>query len=152
MNLLLFVYDKLRKDFSESEPLAKMLAMRATHRGQASVLATLFDLGDFPAIISSPTQDTKASGITSRVLGDLYEINSLNIVAQLDKHYQTPHLFLREKTMIFRKGEIIDGEYYRFVGISPDPILVHTGDYSSYIKKRMNPSGVYIKPDMPSAP
>jgi gamma-glutamylcyclotransferase (GGCT)/AIG2-like uncharacterized protein YtfP len=90
----LFVYGTLRSD--PRHEMFHLLARHGQFVGEATVPGRLFDLGDYPGMISDKNH---------RVLGELYEIDAAHwntVIAQLDEYEgcgaadPEPHEYRRE--------------------------------------------------------
>src|SRR5438552_14406724 len=91
----LFVYGTLRRD--PSHEMFHLLAKYGRFVGDATVSGRLFDLGEYPGMVSSDH--------TGRVIGELYEIDHANwdhVIARLDEYEgcsigdPQPHEYRRE--------------------------------------------------------
>jgi gamma-glutamylcyclotransferase (GGCT)/AIG2-like uncharacterized protein YtfP len=91
----IFVYGTLRRD--PAHEMFHLLAKHARFVGNATVSGRLFDLGEYPGMIS-PDE-------THEVLGEIYEIDKdhwTDVVARLDKYEgcssedPPPHEYRRE--------------------------------------------------------
>ncbi len=128
----LFVYGTLRRD--PSHEMFHLLAKHARYLGDATVSGRLFDLGEYPGMISS-------NG-TSQVVGEIYEIDKTkwdDVITRLDTYEgcssddPEPHEYRRElvNARLTTGGEIPAWAYV--LNSWPDTDQeIKSGDYLSW--------------------
>jgi gamma-glutamylcyclotransferase (GGCT)/AIG2-like uncharacterized protein YtfP len=129
---ILFVYGTLRRD--PSHEMFHLLAKHARYLGDATVSGRLFDLGEYPGMISSD--------VTNRVVGELYEIDPIrwdDVINRLDKYEgcspddPQPHEYRRELVNArLANGAMVPAWAYVLNGWPEIDQEIKSGDYLSW--------------------
>lgn len=136
----LFVYGTLRRD--PSHEMFHLLAKYGRFAGDASVSGRLFDLGEYPGMISIDD--------AGRVVGELYEIDEANwdrVITRLDEYEgcsagdPQPHEYRRELVSARLAGGLVLPAWAYVLNAWPaKPREIESGDYLAW-RERANEAG-----------
>lgn len=124
----LFVYGTLRRDLNH--PMGRLLNEHAEFLGEGTIQARLYDLGDYPGVVSSPHA-------AQRVRGEVYRLkDSGTVLSELDAYEgctgEAP-LYVRQAVPVqLTSGEQVRAWVYfynRSVVGCPE---IASGDYIAY--------------------
>jgi len=134
----LFVYGSLRSGFNS--PAYEYVSRYFTLVGPAKVTGTLYDMGQYPAAISTDA--------TERFIhGELYTIKNIEAlnfaIAQLDDYEgvngaepgEAP-LFIRKLTPVIANGVTTDAWAYWFNGDVTGKPVIECGDMMQYVQQK----------------
>lgn len=129
---LIFVYGSLLSDFEHLE--GEKLRALASLIGKGSVFGKLYDIGEYPGLVTS-----KGAGFA--VLGEIYDLSSCpNLWLELDEYEglndsNTPE-YTREKVIVSTPNGTLTCWTYIYQGIIQNLVPIEGGDYLSYLKKK----------------
>ncbi|WP_158857243.1 gamma-glutamylcyclotransferase family protein [Lunatibacter salilacus] len=133
----LFVYGTLLTDVKH--PKGEMLRALASFIGKGQIPGTLYDLGEYPALVA-------CNETSSSVLGEVYDLSSCpNLWAELDEYEgindsDTPE-YTREKVLVTTADATLTCWTYIYQGIVQNLVPIEGGDYLSYFKEREDHRG-----------
>jgi len=128
----LFVYGTLRRD--PSHDMFHLLAKYGRFMGDATVSGRLFDLGEYPGMISSDN--------AGQVVGEVYEIDPTcwdRVIARLDEYEgcspedPQPHEYRRELVNTrLTSGRMLPAWAYVIAGLPEKQREIKSGDYLAW--------------------
>lgn len=128
---LIFVYGTLRRD--PSHEMFHLLAKHARYLDDATVQGRLFDLGEYPGMVSDES---------ARVLGEVYDIDPAkwnDVISRLDKYEgcafddPKPHEYRREVVHArLASGAVLPAWAYVLNRRPPTEQEIESGDYLSW--------------------
>jgi gamma-glutamylcyclotransferase (GGCT)/AIG2-like uncharacterized protein YtfP len=126
----LFVYGTLRADLAH--PMARAVGKRAELVGRAYFRGKLFDLGEYPGAVASPSP-------SDRVVGELHRIESgqeAALLAQLDRYEgwnpdrPGESEFMRVRARVESEaGDRVEAWVYTYNRPTPRRARIASGDY-----------------------
>ncbi|TDL99740.1 MAG: hypothetical protein C4K58_00340 [Flavobacteriaceae bacterium] len=129
-NPLLFVYGTLLQK-SENK-WSKLLQENSKPIGKGHFHGELFDLGQYPGAKISLDS-------TQKVYGEIFEINSPEILLELD-HYEGDQ-YTRDEVKIYTEDQIITAFVYLLKGQMDSFPKIQSGNYIDFLK-RQNPKSI----------
>ena len=131
----LFVYGTLRGD--PRHDMYDVLARSAAFAGDGSVHARLYDLGEYPGIVISPSQEDV-------VIGEVYELdpdNASDVLRVLDDYEglgpsdPAPHEYLRTVVQVrLTDGRIVPAWAYVLSQADPPHPRIPVSDYLKWVR------------------
>ena len=123
-NAYLFVYGTLRKGYGLK--LLQEIGSALTYVGEATVQATLFDLGDFPGAVK---------GGEAEIKGDVFTLHDWQVFDLLDAY--EGEAFKREEAKVrLQSGEKVKAWLYWYTGNTANCPAIPNGDYLDYLKSK----------------
>lgn len=137
----LFIYGTLREP---NHPMHRFLRHHSQWLGRASISARLYELGDYPGAVLTPTS-TEATG--NRVWGDVVCLNdAAGLLQKLDDYeectaaFAEPHEYRREITRAsMDAGKTLDCWVYAYQHPVDESRRIASGDYLEHLKLANNP-------------
>ncbi len=131
----LFVYGTLLS--SIDTPMSVFLMGNSENVGKGSVLAKLYDLGNYPGIVLSNIKTDKVYGQVIKVLNPLPIFKELDNYEGVGTHFRSPNLYKRELIDVLLDSDTTIKCWVYIYNLPVEPSsFIASGNYLDYLLGR----------------